>query len=205
MNQSMKVVLGSQYTGNIAYFSALKNAEEALIEVHDHYEKQTFRNRCEIYGANGKLKLTLPLVRQGKRIPLTNVKIDNSQDWQKLHWRSFQSAYRSSPYFEYYESHFETFFNQPYESLVELNKALLEKITTLLQIEVPITYTESYQKEYEGYEDLREIISPKVKDHPRNRINFEYMQVFDMKYGFIPNLSILDLMFNEGPRCVTLL
>ncbi|CAG5081995.1 WbqC family protein [Parvicella tangerina] len=200
----MKVLLGSHYTGNIAYYKALKNADEALIEVHDHYVKQSYRNRCEIYGANGKLKLILPLERSGTRTPMHEVRIDNSQQWQKLHWRSLESAYRSSPYFEYYESHFSPFYQEPFESLVALNKALFEKITSLLEIDTPVNYTTSYEKEYEGFEDLREVIHPKV-DHPKNRINFEYMQVFDMKYGYIPNLSMLDLMFNEGPRCVALL
>ncbi len=200
----MKVLLGSHYTGNIAYYKALKQADEALIEVHDHYEKQSYRNRCEIYGANGKLKLILPLERRGSRTPMNEVKLDATQQWQKLHWRSLESAYRSSPYFEYYESHFAPFYQATYESLTELNQAIFEKVTTLLQIDTPVTYTTKYEKAYEGYEDLREVIHPKVND-PRNSIDFEYMQVFDMKYGFIPNLSILDLMFNEGPRGVTLL
>lgn len=200
----MKVILGSQYTGNIAYYKALKNADEALIEINDHYEKQSFRSRCEIYGANGKLNLILPLQRRGTRTPLKEVMLDNSQDWQKLHWRSLASAYRSSPYFEYYEQHFEPFFQQPYERLVDLNNGLFEKIKQLLEINTPIRYTEKYEKSYEGFEDLREILHPKVI-HEKNQIDFEYMQVFDMKYGFIPNLSILDLMFNEGPRCVSLL
>lgn len=199
----MKVILGSHYTGNIAYYKALKNADEALIEINDHYEKQSYRNRAEIYGANGKLKLILPLERRGTRTPMKNIKLDNSQNWQKLHWRSLESAYRSSPYFEYYERHFEPFYSQSYENLIDFNRDLFEKITTLLEIDTPVSYTEKYEKEYDGYEDLREIIHPKV-DHPKNSIDFEYMQVFDMKYGFIPNLSILDLMFNEGPRCVTL-
>lgn len=200
----MKVLLGSHYTGNIAYYKALKNADEAKIEVYDHYEKQSYRNRAEIYGANGKLKLILPLERRGTRTPMVNVMLDNSQDWQKLHWRSLESAYRSSPYFEYYESHFEIFYQEPYESLVAFNKAIFEKITSLLQIDTPVSYTSAYEKEHEGFVDLRPIIHPKV-NHEMNSIDFEYMQVFDMKYGFTPNLSILDLMFNEGPRCVTLL
>lgn len=200
----MKVILGSHYTGNIAYYKALKNADEALIEINDHYEKQSYRNRAEIYGANGKLKLILPLERRGTRTPMKEIKLDNTQNWQKLHWRSLESAYRSSPYFEYYESHFEPFYNQPYDNLIDLNIGLFEKITSLLEIDTPVSYTEKYEKEYEGYEDLREIIHPKV-NHPKNSIDFDYMQVFDMKYGFIPNLSMLDLMFNEGPRCVSLL
>ncbi|MCB9195249.1 MAG: WbqC family protein [Flavobacteriales bacterium] len=200
----MKVILGSHYTGNIAYYKALKNAEEALIEVNDHYEKQSYRSRCEIYGANGKLNLILPLQRRGTRVAMKDVLLDNTQDWQKLHWRSLESAYRSSPYFEYYERHFEGFFHQTFDKLADFNRAIFEKVTTLLEIDTPIRYTEKYEKAYEGFDDLRELIHPKAKN-PWNSIDFEYMQVFDMKYDFIPNLSILDLMFNEGPRCVSLL
>ena len=96
----MKVILNTNYFGNIHYFSVFKNADEVLIEVCDHYEKQSYRNRTEIYGANGLLKLVIPLNRQGKRTVVKDVLIDNSQKWQNEHWRSIQSAYRSSPYFE---------------------------------------------------------------------------------------------------------
>lgn len=200
----MNVILGSHYVGNIAYYKAIKNANHVLLEHWDHYEKQSFRSRCEIYGANGKLKLILPLERRGTRMPTCEVEIDNTQQWQKLHWRSLESAYRSSPYFEYYERHFEEIYQKSFVKLVDLNTEIRKKVLQLLEIDTTITYTDKYNKKYEEYIDLREIIHPKV-NAPQNQIDFEYMQVFDMKYGFIPNLSILDLMFNEGPRCVSLL
>lgn len=200
----MKVVLNTAYLGNIQYYAAIKNADEVLIEVCDHYEKQSYRNRCEIYGANGLLKLVIPLERKGKRIPVKNVKMDHEQKWRHEHWRSLASAYRSSPYFEYYEDHLEPFFKKEYECLAEFNQLLQEKILNLLQIDTPISYTTEYNKEYDGYLDLRE------KIHPRNKPSLQipvegYMQVFDAKCGFISNLSIVDLMFNEGPRGVVLL
>jgi hypothetical protein len=200
----MRVVLNSVYLGNIQYYTALKNADEVIIEVCDHYEKQSYRNRCEIYGANGLLKLIIPLERKGKRVPLHDVKIDNEQRWRHEHWRSLASAYRSSPYFEYYEDHFEPFFKKEFASLSEFNQALQEKILTLLQIETPVTFSTEYQKEYEGFVDLREKIHPRNK--PTGQIPSEgYTQVFEDKCGFISNLSIVDLMFNEGPRGVLLL
>ncbi len=200
----MKVILNSVYLGNIQYYAAIKNADEVIIEVCDHYEKQSYRNRCEIYGANGLLKLIIPLERRGKRIPVNSIKMDNEQRWRHEHWRSLASAYRSSPYFEYYEDHFEPFFKKEYERLSEFNQLLQEKILTLLQIDTPITYTTEYHKNYEGYLDLREKIHPRHK--PMEQIPPEgYTQVFEDKCGFIPNLSIVDLMFNEGPRGVLLL
>lgn len=199
-----KIVLNSVYLGNIQYFTALKNADEVLIEIYDHYEKQSFRNRTEIYGANGLLKLIIPLERRGKRMPMNSVKLDNDQRWRFEHWRSLESAYRSSPYFEYYEDHFEPFFKKEYTYLAEFNQLLQEKVLSLLQIDTKISYTTSYEKTHEGYTDLRNTIHPRLK--PNEQIPAAgYYQVFDAKCGFIPNLSILDLMFNEGPRGVSLL
>jgi hypothetical protein len=201
----VKVILNSVYLGNIAYYSALKNADEALIEVCDHYEKQSYRNRTEIYGANGLLKLIIPLERRGKRMPLHTVKIDNEQRWRFEHWRSLESAYRSSPYFEYYEDHFAPFYSKNYTYLGEFNQLLQEKVIQLLKIETKISYTTEYHKEYgSDYLDLRNKIHPRIKPEPQMPTE-NYYQVFDAKCGFIPNLSILDLMFNEGPRGIAFL
>ena len=199
-----KVILNSVYLGNLAYYTALKNADEVLIEECEHYEKQSFRNRTEIYGANGLLKLIIPLERKGRRTPLNTVKIDNEQRWRFEHWRSLESAYRSSPYFEYYEDHFEPFFKKEYTLLTDFNRELQETILKFLQIDTTISYTTEYHKTYDGYTDLREKIHPRIKPEPQVPKE-PYYQVFDSKCGFIPNLSILDLMFNEGPRGVALL
>lgn len=200
----MKVLVGTTYCGNIQYYSLLKNAEEVLLDVHEHFEKQSYRNRACVHGANGLLKLIIPLNRRGIRVPVKDVTINNDEAWQKLHWRSLESAYRSSPYFEYYEHDLKPFFEKEYDSLVAFNLDLQEKIIQLLGLSVTVNLTDSYKKDHEGYVDYRKLIHPKSSSdnsYPENR----YMQVFEDRNGFIENLSILDLLFNEGPNSISFL
>jgi hypothetical protein len=194
-----KIIVGTQYFGNIEFFTYLNRADEVLIEVNDHFEKQTLRNRTTILGANGPLHLIVPLLRRGQRIATKDVKIENEHLWQRLHWRSLESAYRRSAYFEYYEHHLEPFFTQEYTSLLELNTAIFIKLCALLNIEKPITYTQSYEKSHLVYTDLRRIGNPKNNQeiqYPEK----PYIQVFEDRNGFVANASILDLLFSEGPR-----
>ena len=197
----MKAILSSVYCGSIEYYTVLKNAEEVLIDSQEHYTKQTYRNRCEIYGANGKLNLTIPLVRRGQRVPVYDAEIENSHGWKKLHWRSIESAYRSSPYFEFYEHHFMPIFEKDHTHLFELNQEIQNKLIQILNLDVVVKETEFYQKEHSGYTDYRDAIHP--KNDPKNILSDKrYIQVFESKCGFIPNLSILDLLFNEGPNAI---
>jgi len=195
----MKIIVGTQYFGTIEYFTHINRADEVLIEINDHYEKQSFRNRTTILGANGPLNLVVPLLRRGIRMPTKNVNIEYAHNWDHLHWRSLESAYRSSPYFEFYEHHFEPFYTSNYKSLVELNQAIFEKLITLLNITTPYKYTSEYHKEIEGFEDFRKLSRPQnaqKKPFPET----SYIQVFEDKTGFVPNLSIFDLLCSEGPR-----
>jgi hypothetical protein len=198
MSKQRKLI-STQYIGNIEFFTQINRADEVMIEINDHFEKQTFRNRTTILGANGPLHLIVPVVRRGQRIPVKEVKIENEHLWQRLHWRSLESAYRRSAYFEYYEHHLEPFFTTEFQTLVELNTAIFSKLCTLLGIEKKIAYTDKYEKTYEEYSDLRIIGNPK-KHQGTNFPEKPYIQVFEERNGFVPNMSILDLLFSEGPR-----
>ncbi len=194
-------VLPCTYLGTIQYFSKLKNAEKCIIELHEHFPKQTFRNRCEIYGANGKLRLSIPLANRTERTIIKDIKINNNDNWQKLHWRSIESAYRRSPFFEYYESNFISFYENKFNFLVDFNLKIQEKVLSLLKFSPNIEFTTEYFKNYTEYNDYRNIISPKKDIKVDNAFEIKpYNQSFEAKFGFIPNLSIIDLLFNQGPK-----
>jgi len=199
----MKVILPVVYLGNIEYYSLLKNSEEVFFDLHGHYLKQNFRNRTEIYGANGKLNLIIPVEKHKNHTALKNIKISYDHFWQKQHWRSIASAYRSSPYFEFYEEELETVFMKHYTYLVEFNLALQNKILDLLSMSPIVSFSKEHHKEIEGFTDYRGYFTPKNKslEVPKELYN----QVFEEKYGFLPNLFILDLLFNEGPNTVSFL
>jgi 3',5'-cyclic AMP phosphodiesterase CpdA len=199
----MKVILPVVYLGNIEYYSLLKNSEEVFFDLHGHYLKQNFRNRTEIYGANGKLNLIIPVEKHKNHTALQDIKISYDHFWQKQHWRSIASAYRSSPYFEFYEEELETVFMKHYTHLVEFNLALQNKILDLLSMSPIVSFSKEHHKEIEGFRDYRGYFTPKNKslEVPKE----PYNQVFEEKYGFLPNLFILDLLFNEGPNTVSFL
>ena len=157
------------------------------------YQKQTYRNRTEIYGANGKLKLTIPIVHTKKQSRQTDkaVAINYDNNWQKDHWRSLEAAYRSSPFFEFYEDDFQPFYYRHFDKLMDFNIELIKKILLLLDSDIILLPEKKADKEFS---DL--IIAKKV-----NKIEIpQYHQVFQSKHGFINNLSVLDLLFNLGPQ-----
>ncbi|MCF6212881.1 MAG: WbqC family protein [Flavobacteriaceae bacterium] len=172
------------------------------LEVCDNYQKQTYRNRCYVYGANGKLMLNIPIIhlRNGERQLTKNIRIEQSFNWQKQHLKSIKTAYQTSPYFEFYEDDFIAFFEGEYNNLLDLNIASLKLILDLLEYDVNITKTKEYKTFYDV--DYRYLANAKTA-HP---FSFEtYTQMFDEKYGFLPNLSILDLLFMEGPNALNYL
>lgn len=184
------------YFPSIQYIKAFIKDQEREITLVCNYQKQTYRNRCSIYGANGRLNLVIPV--QHKKVVAHQkdheIKIMWEENWQKLHWRSIESAYRSSPFFEFYQDELkESFFKQP-EKLSDFNLHLLKTILSL--IEVATTY--SFKENYTPLSALEEnLINAKLK--PLNSFPV-YQQVFAPKHGFISHLSILDLLFNEGPQ-----
>jgi len=185
------------YLPPIEYFFHLIQHPEVSIDIHENFVKQTYRNRCSILSPNGTLKLIVPVLRKGKTSKIKEVKIAYHENWQKIHWKSIEAAYRSSPYFEFYEDDFKSLFlESKHTFLADLNFQLLDKIIDLLGINVGYTKSESYIAHDDNMLDFRPI-SPKQKPD----LNFpEYIQVFGDKNGFTPNLSILDLLFNEGPN-----
>jgi len=203
----MKAILPIVYIGNIEYYTILNRAEEVILDRHENFRKQSFRNRTEIYGGFGKHSLTIPIKKHPNHTPIHKIEVFNESrllsGWLKTHWKSIETVYRSSPYFEYYEDEFFPIFTGEKKNLIEFNLELQSKIIELLQIEPKITFTESYISQKEDFTDYRKEFNPKTKslsfpDSP-------YNQVFEDKYGFIPNLFILDLLFNEGPNSISFL
>lgn len=192
------MVYSTAYLPPIAYMYFLAKDTNPVIDIYEHFIKQTNRNRCEIYGANGKLSLTIPLVKENEHTPIKNRKISYAENWQKNHWKSIESAYRSSPYFEYYEQEFYDFFHsKDFELLIDFNTALLHKVLEILELPKNLKFSEKYIEKVAENEDLR-LLTPKK---PLNILDFpRYIQVFENKKGFIPNLSIIDLICNEGPQ-----
>jgi hypothetical protein len=193
------IVLPSFYLAPIAYYShILQTSGSILLEKHEHFPKQTYRNRTSIYSPNGRLDLTIPIrkAENKQRTKIKNLLISNVDNWQRQHWMTLQTSYRRSAYFEYYEDDFVEFFNKEFTFLFDFNQKLNELILRLLKIEIKFSFTETYKDSYPDLLDLREVIHPKNKMIP----NKSYFQVFEPKSGFIPNLSIVDLLFNQGPQ-----
>jgi hypothetical protein len=199
----MEVLLHPTYLPNIAHFVSIVNAEKLVFEVEDNYQKQTYRNRTYIYGANGKLALQIPVnFTQKNRQLYKDVRIANNEKWQANHLKSLQSAYRTSPFFEYYEDELIPLFSNHYDFLLDFNFKCLEAISECLQLDLNYEVTQTFEKEVKEVSDLRYLVNIR-KEQP---ISFdEYIQVFSEKHGFISNLSILDLLFYEGPNALTYL
>ena len=186
-----KILLPSSYFGPIEYYAFLSKYSNIYIEVQENFIKQSIRNRCYVLSANGKLRLTVPVYKTNQT-KINNIKICYKQNWIKNHWYSIKSSYGSSPYFLFYENEIFKVLQKQEKYLLDLNNSLQKKIFEILDINPSISFTKNYNQVQNMY-DLRShsFLSNKIKP---------YNQVFMNKLNFIPNLSILDLIFNLGPQ-----
>ena len=193
------VLLSTAYLPPVSYFAIMAKADEVVIEQYETYPKQTYRNRCEIYSANGKIPLIIPVHKpSGNHTMTKDILVSNHEKWQVLHWRAIKTAYANSPFFLYYQDELQPWFEEESNKLLDFNTGLLKVILDLIGLKIEIKYSTGFTKEPDNVLDYRWKISPKK---PFNEFRpKEYYQSFNEKHGFIPNLSIIDLLFNLGPE-----
>ena len=210
----MQTLLSTTYFGPIQWYQKLYRAEEVFIERCETFQKQTYRNRCLIATTNGIQALTVPVAdpadkrNQNYSLPITHyslirdIRISDHGNWRHLHWNALKSAYGESPFFDYYQDDIRPFFEQRWDYLFDFNEAIREKMCELLDIQPTVSMTDEYTPSEVLTMDFRSAIRPK---HPEPDPDFtpkRYYQVYEQKYGFLPNLSILDLLFNMGPESI---
>ena len=183
----------------ISWWAAILGAETLYLDAHEHFEKMSYRNRYYISGSNGRIQLSVPLVHgRDQRAPMRDVQISNEQIWQVQHWRTLVSVYRRSPYFDYYEDSLRDIFESGFNHLTHFNLTTIDWVKQQLKLPLEIDTTEAYIKDYgEAVKDLRGLKPAAEKKLIQEQPN--YYQVFADRTGFLPNLSILDLLFSEGP------
>ena len=199
----MDILIHPNYFPNIYQFTQIIKANNILFEVSDNYQKQTFRNRTYIYGANGKLGLFIPVIHTHKNRELfKDVKISYESNWMDLHLKSLQSAYRSSPYFEYFEDDFIKLYSEKEKFLADFNIKCIKLISNLLDLDLDFKISSKYVEKTNDIIDLRDLSNARKEKKIETP---KYIQVFESKHGYLNNLSILDLIFSEGKNSVLLM
>ena len=198
----MNVLLVTSYWPNLHYFFYVLNASIIHIEQFDNYSKQSYRNRTQILSANGVLNLSIPIKKNKSEKVVNAIEISYKEDWQKNHWRAITSAYKNSPYFDFFEEDLRVFYSNKYNLLIDYNTDQLKFIVKVLKQKKNIQLTKQYESNPDSVIDLRTIIHPKqsyLSDKlVANKLDQSYYQTFENKISFTPNLSILDLLFNKG-------
>lgn len=191
----MPILFATSYLPPICYMAQVIRTDEIIIEAWETYTKQTCRNHCNIYGPNGRQTLSIPVKKVNGNHTLTrDIRISYDQAWHVNHWRSITAAYNNSPFFLYYEDLFAPLFKKQFDFLIDYNQRLLESVLKSLKINIPVQFSTEFSQEGNGSKK-EWLVSKKC-----NFINQVYHQVFSDKAGFIPNLSIIDLLFNLGPE-----
>lgn len=194
------VLLPTAYLPPISWMALAFDNDEIIIEAHETYPKQTFRNRCRIAASNGKLDLTVPVIRlNGNHSKTIDIQIDNSILWQLVHWRSIVTAYNKTPYFIFYRDWLEPVYQRKFDSLIVLNLELLKVIFKIIGIKPDVKFSAAYEFEPQTM-DFRDSFHPKKKQDTQIQwVLPRYIQAFESRNGFLPDMSILDLLFNLGP------
>ena len=196
-----KKILIPPYFGPISTWAEIYNCD-VIWDIHKNYNKQSYRNRTFIHSANGVQKLTVPIKHSLIKFTLNDSYIDNSTNWQQIHWKSIKIAYSSSPYFEFYKDSLEVFFSKKYTKLLDLNMKTIKMVSEWLEVDQNNDFSKKYVEDYNIKFDLRNLIEHKNKT---KKLIQNYTKVFSNKNGFINDLSIIDLIFNEGPNSLSFL
>jgi len=201
----MDIAIELPYAGSIGFMLTVLRSDHIYFDAYENYRKGSYRNRCRIQNANGVLSLSIPLVHgKNQNTPYKDLKICYSQQWQKMHWTGLTSSYRRSPYFEYYEDEFYTFYHTETRYLLDFNQQFFDVICRILKYSPSYDFSETYLNTEELSNkhllDYRGLHHPKTH---KNKVQYDYppySQVFSDRMPFIPDLSILDLLFNKGTR-----
>lgn len=198
------VYLSTAYLGPIQQYAKMAHFNDVRIEAEENYVKQTYRNRCVIAAANGPLSLSVPIIKPDTlKCATRDIRISDHGNWRHLHWNALISAYNMSPFFEYYADDFAPFYERRYTFLLDFNEALRTLICDLIDLHPTVRLTESYRPSVE--QDFRSAIRPRHPEEDPTFREIPYYQVFREKFGFLPNLSIVDLLFNMGPESLLIL
>ena len=205
---NMEILLSTAYFPSIEYMACLVKASHVFIEKHETYPKQSLRNRCYLASSQGIQSLSVPVVKpMGNHTPVNKILMDEKQNFRNHHYKTIQTLYNSAPFFEYYEDFIKECVFYPENNLFEYNLNMLKLLMKILKIQTQMTLTESFNKDSDDKLDLRFLISKKKTCGSSSimKSNNRYFQVFEQKNGFIENLSVIDLIFNEGPASISIL
>ena len=202
----MEILSHPLYLAPIPLYTKLYTAKGIIIDGESPFIKQTFRSRAVIATENGTQNLNIPIIHDGGRTAMRDVRISEHGNWRHQHWNALEAAYRHTPFFQYYEDDFRPFYEKEIPFLYDFNLQLTELVCSLIGMEATLKPTEAYRSAPDGMADYRSLITPKLSWEADEEFRpAPYYQVFKEKHGFIPNLSIIDLLFNMGPESIIVL